>query len=78
MSESRNGQPDTTVAIIGAGFGAICMEIKLHRAGIPYTIFEKASSVGGVWRDTRFFDAGNYEAYPPVESRPMTATDAAK
>ncbi len=51
MSESQNGPPTTTVAIIGAGFGGICMAIKLGRAGIPYTIFEKASSVGGVWRD---------------------------
>jgi cation diffusion facilitator CzcD-associated flavoprotein CzcO len=51
MSESHNGRPSTTVAIIGAGFGGICMGIKLGRAGIPYTILEKASSVGGVWRD---------------------------
>src|SRR5579875_1659638 len=51
MSESQNGLPGTTVAIIGAGFGGICMGIKLGRAGIPYTIFEKAPAVGGVWRD---------------------------
>jgi cation diffusion facilitator CzcD-associated flavoprotein CzcO len=51
MSEGRNGAASTTVAIIGAGFGGICMAIKLARAGIPYTIFEKGPSVGGVWRD---------------------------
>lgn len=51
MSESANGRPSTTVAIIGAGFGGICMAIKLGRAGIPYVILEKAASVGGVWRD---------------------------
>jgi cation diffusion facilitator CzcD-associated flavoprotein CzcO len=39
------------VAIVGAGFGGICMGIKLGRAGIPYMIFEKAGGVGGVWRD---------------------------
>jgi cation diffusion facilitator CzcD-associated flavoprotein CzcO len=169
MGEKQNGPPGTTVVIISAGFGGICMGIKLGRAGIPYTIFEKASSVGGVWRDnvypgaacdipshlysysfcarrsrptrrssvvgadgngwfnvrpevqaqynrevqdrlgatvweagctswyrtaggkntnnwpsytieyrrrTRFFDAGNYEPYPPVEPRPMTAASA--
>jgi hypothetical protein len=97
MSDGDDGPPTTTVAIIGAGFGGICMAIKLGRAGIPYTIFEKAPSVGGVWRDnvypgaacdwpsntieyrrrTRFFDAGNYDIYPPLESRPLTASDAA-
>jgi cation diffusion facilitator CzcD-associated flavoprotein CzcO len=51
VSESHNGRPTTTVAIIGAGFGGVCLGIKLGRAGIPYTIFEKAPSVGGVWRD---------------------------
>ena len=51
MTESHNGRPSTTVAIVGAGFGGICMGIKLGRAGIPYTILEKAPSVGGVWRD---------------------------
>jgi len=43
-----------TVAIIGAGFGGICMAIKLGRAGIPYVVLEKASSVGGVWRDNTY------------------------
>ena len=33
-----------TVAIIGAGFGGLCMAIQLEKAGIrSYTIFEKAS-----------------------------------
>lgn len=42
---------EPTVAIIGAGFGGICMGIKLTRAGIPYVILEKGDRVGGVWRD---------------------------
>lgn len=50
-AESHNGRPSTTVAIIGAGLGGICMGIKLGRAGIPFTILEKARTVGGVWRD---------------------------
>jgi cation diffusion facilitator CzcD-associated flavoprotein CzcO len=42
---------DTTVTIIGAGFAGVCLGIKLSRAGIPFVILEKASAVGGVWRD---------------------------
>jgi cation diffusion facilitator CzcD-associated flavoprotein CzcO len=42
------------VTIIGAGFGGICMGIKLRRAGIPFTIVEKADRVGGVWRDNTY------------------------
>jgi cation diffusion facilitator CzcD-associated flavoprotein CzcO len=42
------------VTIIGAGFGGICMGIKLRRAGIPFTILEKSDRVGGVWRDNTY------------------------
>lgn len=39
------------VAIIGAGFGGLAAAIELQRAGIEdYTIFERASEVGGVWQ----------------------------
>ncbi|WP_308249875.1 flavin-containing monooxygenase [Sphaerisporangium fuscum] len=39
------------MAIIGAGFGGLCMGIQLQKAGITsYTIFEKAGGVGGTWR----------------------------
>ena len=41
----------TTVAIVGAGFGGVCMGTKLKRYGIPFTMLEKADRVGGVWRD---------------------------
>ncbi|MEZ0052974.1 cation diffusion facilitator CzcD-associated flavoprotein CzcO [Mycobacterium sp. MAA66] len=43
-----------TVTIIGAGFGGICMGIKLRRAGIPFTIVEKGDRIGGVWRDNTY------------------------
>jgi cation diffusion facilitator CzcD-associated flavoprotein CzcO len=42
------------VTIVGAGFGGICLGIKLRRAGIPFTILEKADRVGGVWRDNTY------------------------
>ncbi|MFD2350295.1 NAD(P)-binding protein [Nonomuraea ferruginea] len=47
------------VAIIGAGFGGLCMAIRLERAGIgSYTIFEKAGGLGGTWRDNSYPGAG--------------------
>ncbi|MFF5109553.1 flavin-containing monooxygenase [Streptosporangium sp. NPDC000509] len=47
------------VAIIGAGFGGLCMAIQLEKAGIrSYTIFEKGSDVGGTWRDNTYPGAG--------------------
>lgn len=39
------------IAIVGAGFGGLCMGIQLREAGIEsFTIFEKAERVGGTWR----------------------------
>ncbi|MGX6447700.1 flavin-containing monooxygenase [Patulibacter sp. S7RM1-6] len=37
------------VAIVGAGFSGIGMAIALQRAGVPFTILDRASDVGGVW-----------------------------
>ena len=38
------------VAIVGAGFGGLCMAIKLLEAGNEdFVILEKASEVGGAW-----------------------------
>ena len=40
------------VAILGAGFGGICMAIKLLEQGrSDFLILEKASELGGTWRD---------------------------
>ncbi|MFI6595184.1 flavin-containing monooxygenase [Nonomuraea sp. NPDC050536] len=47
------------VAIIGAGFGGLCMAIQLERAGLSsYTVFEKAGDLGGTWRDNSYPGAG--------------------
>lgn len=43
------------VAIIGAGFSGIGMGIQLKQAGIPFTIFDRADEIGGVW---------HYNTYP--------------
>jgi len=43
------------VAIIGAGMSGLCMAITLRRAGITdVTVYEKAESVGGTWRDNTY------------------------
>jgi cation diffusion facilitator CzcD-associated flavoprotein CzcO len=51
MSDTDSTVVETTVVIMGAGFAGVCLGIKLGRAGIPFVILEKASAVGGVWRD---------------------------
>lgn len=43
------------VAILGSGFGGLGMAAQLKRAGIDnFAVFEKADSVGGVWRDNTY------------------------
>ena len=43
------------VVIVGTGFAGIGMAIRLKQAGIhDFTILEKASGVGGTWRDNRY------------------------
>jgi 4-hydroxyacetophenone monooxygenase len=46
------------VLIIGAGVSGLCAAIKLQQAGIPFTILEKSTTVGGIWRDNRYPGAG--------------------
>src|SRR5215470_4225556 len=42
----------TPVLIIGCGFGGIALAIALKQAGLnAFIILERASDVGGVWRD---------------------------
>jgi cation diffusion facilitator CzcD-associated flavoprotein CzcO len=50
MSDDTGNQP--RIAIIGSGFGGLCMAMQLQRAGIEsFTILEKADRIGGTWRD---------------------------
>jgi cation diffusion facilitator CzcD-associated flavoprotein CzcO len=47
------------VAIIGAGFGGICMAIRLLQAGrTDFAILEQASDLGGTWRDNTYPGCG--------------------
>jgi len=43
------------VAIVGAGFGGLCLAIKLLDDGIrDFVILEKDTEVGGTWRDNQY------------------------
>lgn len=46
------------VLIVGAGVSGLCAAINLQHAGIPFTIIEKSSTLGGIWRDNRYPGAG--------------------
>ena len=43
------------VAVIGTGFAGLGMSMKLIEEGIEdFVVFERASSVGGTWRDNTY------------------------
>lgn len=45
----------TSAIVVGCGFGGLAAAIELKRAGFEeLTIFERGSSVGGVWRDNTY------------------------
>ncbi|WP_161895424.1 flavin-containing monooxygenase [Gordonia spumicola] len=46
------------VLIIGAGASGIAAAVQLDRLGIAYTIVERRSEIGGVWRDNVYPGAG--------------------
>ncbi|HWW77192.1 MAG TPA: NAD(P)/FAD-dependent oxidoreductase, partial [Pyrinomonadaceae bacterium] len=47
--------PDTEIAIIGSGFGGLGAAIRLRERGFEdFIIFERASDVGGTWRDNSY------------------------
>jgi cation diffusion facilitator CzcD-associated flavoprotein CzcO len=49
------GASTPRVAIIGSGYGGLAMACRLRQAGIEtFTIYEKASAVGGTWRDNTY------------------------
>ncbi len=52
---NRSSPITTDVAIVGAGFGGLCMAIKLREAGHDnFLLLEKADEVGGTWRDNSY------------------------
>jgi len=54
-SRSGNAKRDIRVVVIGAGMAGILSGVKLLEAGIKnFTIYEKASKVGGTWRENTY------------------------
>ncbi|MDT5266502.1 MAG: hypothetical protein QOI90_3128, partial [Mycobacterium sp.] len=55
-TRGRTATPRTTsIAIVGCGFGGLAAAIELKRSGFEdFVIFERASSVGGVWRENTY------------------------
>lgn len=52
---ARTTRQQPHVAIIGTGFGGLGMALELKRSGFDnFTIIEKASEVGGVWRENTY------------------------
>ena len=45
---------DFHVAIIGAGESGLAAAFRLKQAGIPFTIYEKNSELGGTWRENDY------------------------
>jgi cation diffusion facilitator CzcD-associated flavoprotein CzcO len=46
------------VVVVGAGFGGLCMAVRLKQAGISFVVLEKADEVGGIWRDNTYPGCG--------------------
>jgi cation diffusion facilitator CzcD-associated flavoprotein CzcO len=42
------------VVVVGAGIAGLFMAEKLKRAGIDFTVYERAGEVGGTWRDNTY------------------------
>lgn len=54
-NSSSGASADFPIAIIGSGFSGLGTAIQLKKAGIDsFTIFERASDVGGTWRDNTY------------------------
>jgi 4-hydroxyacetophenone monooxygenase len=45
---------DFLVVVIGAGMGGLNAAVQLQHAGIPFTVLEKNSEVGGTWYENRY------------------------
>jgi 4-hydroxyacetophenone monooxygenase len=43
-----------SVAVIGAGMGGLNVAVQLQHSGIPFTVLEKNSGVGGTWYENRY------------------------
>jgi len=60
----RTARAEHKVLVIGGGMSGVLAAYRLQEAGIPYTVIEKNSSVGGTWFENRYpgvrVDVGNH------------------
>lgn len=55
MQAANSTAPQVKIAIIGAGFGGLAMAIRLLQNNIrDFVILEKASGIGGTWRENQY------------------------
>jgi cation diffusion facilitator CzcD-associated flavoprotein CzcO len=55
FNPASDSSSDFPIAIIGSGFSGLGTAIQLKKAGIDsFTLFERASDVGGTWRDNTY------------------------
>lgn len=79
MSKQENTKQsyvrDPRICIIGAGMSGMLMAIKLQKAGYKnFKIYERASTVGGTWRENRYpgvaCDVASFAYCYPFEPNP--------
>ena len=58
VADRAPGAPDRYVVIVGAGASGLILGVRLLRLGIPFTILERASDIGGTWRDNTYPGCG--------------------
>jgi 4-hydroxyacetophenone monooxygenase len=56
--QSAPPPPSFNAVVIGAGMSGICAGIKLAELGVPYTVIEKSSGIGGTWWQNKYPGAG--------------------
>jgi len=55
----HGGDPHVRVAVVGAGFSGLAAAVRLRQAGYDdLVVLERASEVGGTWRDNSYPGAG--------------------
>ena len=53
-SIDQSEKDELFVVIVGAGFSGICAAVQLRLRGIPFIVFEGASSIGGTWWHNKY------------------------
>ncbi len=54
VAAERAAPEEHRVVVIGSGFAGLGMAIRLQEAGEDFVVCERASSVGGTWRDNTY------------------------